>query len=150
DIYALGALLYEMLTGRPPFRGESSMDTMLQVMTEEPVPPRRLQSKVPVELETICLKCLQKEPPKRYGTAEALADDLKRFLAGEPIQARPIGPVGRAIKWAKRRPAFASLVALAALAVLTVLGVSLYYNAELTTANRREQQKAQDEAAQKA
>jgi WD40 repeat protein/serine/threonine protein kinase len=150
DVYALGAILYELLTGRPPFRGESSMDTMLQVMTEEPVPPRRMQPKVPIDLETICLKCLHKEPQKRYSNAEALADDLKRFLAGEPIQARPIGVYGRTVKWAKRRPAIAALVAIGALAVLSILTVSLYYNAELSKSHKEEQRRGQELALQKA
>src|SRR5262249_46797288 len=149
DVYALGAILYEMLTGRPPFRGESSMDTMLQVMTEEPVPPRRLHPKVPIDLETICLKCLRKEPGKRYPSAEALADDLLRFTKGEPIKARPIGVVGRTIKWARRRPALASLAVLGVLAVFGILAVSLYYNAELSKANKKEQQRAADLALQK-
>ena len=111
DTYALGALLYECLTGRPPFQAATPVDTIMQVVREDPVPPRRLQSKVPKDLETICLKCLHKDPGKRYGTAQDLADDLARYLNGEAIKARPVGPVERAVRWARRRPAAAALVA---------------------------------------
>jgi WD40 repeat protein len=109
DVYALGAILYEMLSGRPPFLGGSHLETILKVVTEEPVPPRQLQPKVPRDLETICLKCLEKKPAQRYPSATALADDLARYLAGQPIQARPIRAWERGIKWARRQPALAAL-----------------------------------------
>ena len=110
DIYALGSVLYHALTGRPPFLGETVLDTLQQVKNDDPLPPSRLQPKVPRDLETICLKCLQKEPAKRYATANDLADDLHRFLNNEPIKARPVSLIERAVKWAKRRPQVAALL----------------------------------------
>jgi WD40 repeat protein/tRNA A-37 threonylcarbamoyl transferase component Bud32 len=123
DIHALGALLYTLLTGRPPFQAGSVFETLSQVRTEEPVPPSHLQPQVPRDLQTICLKCLGKEPPQRYASALALADDLRRWQAGEPIVARPIGPLARAAKWARRRPAVAGL--LATLVLVALVGFAL-------------------------
>jgi WD40 repeat protein/predicted Ser/Thr protein kinase len=131
DIYALGAILYEMLTGRPPFQAEKPWDVILQVEAAEPVTPRRLQPKVPRDLETICLKCLRKEPAKRYASALALADDLRRFLTGEPIHARPVGVWELGAKWAKRRPAAAALVVVSFLALLALAVGGMAYHTHL-------------------
>ncbi|MBV8611116.1 MAG: protein kinase, partial [Singulisphaera sp.] len=140
DIYALGAILYEMLTGRPPFKGPSIMETLRQIVNEEVVPPSRLQSRLPRDLETICLKCLAKEPARRYATAEELADDLGRFLAGETIRARPTPAWERALKWARRRPARAALVASG-----LVAAIGLAVVAERHDADTREQARRRDE-----
>jgi tRNA A-37 threonylcarbamoyl transferase component Bud32 len=122
DVYALGAVLYAALTGRPPFQAATPLDTILQLLEREPVNPRHLNADIPPDLETITLKCLEKEPHKRYATAKELADELRRFLRGEPIHARPAGIVERAFKWANRNPAAAAW--LAAVPLLTVFGES--------------------------
>jgi tetratricopeptide (TPR) repeat protein/tRNA A-37 threonylcarbamoyl transferase component Bud32 len=123
DIYALGAILYQALTARPPFQGPSVLDTLRQVLSAEPVTPSRLQPQAARDLDTICLKCLQKEPGKRYASAWELAEDLRRFLAGEPIRARPVGAWERGLKWARRRPLVAALSGLVVL--VTALGFGL-------------------------
>ncbi len=140
DIHALGAILYELLTGRPPFQATSALETLDQVRGQKPVPPRRLNPKIPPDLETVVLKCLEKNPARRYASAEALADDLSRFLEGRPIKARPVSPIEHAWRWCRRQPV---LAALAATLVLTLIGSFLGLLALL---RRTEAQRARSEA----
>ena len=126
DIYSLGVILYEVLTGRPPFQADSALETLVQVRTQDPLPPSRLRPRLPRDLETICLKCLNKPPQARYPSAQALAEDLRRFLAALPIRARPTPAWERAIKWVRRHPARAAAVAaVAATAVVVAVVIGL-------------------------
>jgi serine/threonine protein kinase/Tfp pilus assembly protein PilF len=127
DVYALGAILYDALVGRPPFKAATDLETVRQVLYEEPIPPRRLQPDVPRDLETVCLKCLEKEPERRYASAAALGDDLRRFLGGETIQARPAHAWERLGKWTRRKPALASLVGMSLLAALAVAASVVFF-----------------------
>jgi hypothetical protein len=144
DVHALGAVLYELLTGRPPFAAETPLDTLLRVVGEEPVPPGRLRPGLPRDLETVCLKCLEKDPQRRYATAALLADDLRRFQNHEPIRARPLGPWGRGLKWARRRPAWAALLGVIVLAGLALAAAGLLSNAALRASAERERLRALD------
>lgn len=139
DVYALGAILYELVTGRPPFKGVTAVDTMLMVVSEEPVSPTRLQPRLPRDIATICLKCIQKPLPKRYQSALELAEDLRRFQNGEPIKAVPIGNWERVWKWAKRRPATAGLLLFTAIASITTVTLGISFHLELRAAMRETQ-----------
>jgi WD40 repeat protein len=144
DVYALGAILYECLTGRPPFKAATPMDTLLQVVGEEPVPVRQLNPAVPRDLETVCHKCLQKEPARRYASALELADDLRRFGAGEPVRARPVGRLGRAWRWCRRNPMPAGLLALVGVLLAAGTAISALFALDAAEKARLARTKAEE------
>jgi tetratricopeptide (TPR) repeat protein len=144
DVYALGSILYECLTGRPPFKAASLLETLEQVRSQEPVPPGRLRSKLPRDLETICLKCLEKEARKRYASGAELADDLGRFLDGHTIRARRAGAAERLWKWARRKPALATLLTVSVLSLAALVAGQQVYSAQLRAAVKQ----AEDSAAE--
>jgi hypothetical protein len=148
DIFALGAILYECLTGLPPFKGQNMVETLDQVRTQEPMPPSRRQPGVPPDLETICLKCLHKEPEKRYASAAELADDLVQYQHGEPIRARPVGGIERCVKWVKRNPVVtgAALVVVLALAAGITFGFLKYRETKAAFARESQRVTERDDA----
>jgi eukaryotic-like serine/threonine-protein kinase len=142
DVYALGAILYQTLTGRPPFLGESALETLRLVTSTDAVPPRRLRPDVPRDLETICLKCLEKLPAKRYSTAVDLADDLRRFQGGEPVLARRINVVQRSAKWARRHPWQSVSAVVVMLAIASLVGLTSRHNLQLRAEVQRTEAKS--------
>lgn len=131
DVYSLGAILYRTLTGRPPFQSSSPMETILQLLHQDPVSPRQLNSSIPIELETVCLKCLQKDPAKRYSSARELAEDLQRWMQGDPILARPISAVSKAVRWTRKHPAICGSVLVVIASIAAIVGVLAKSNQSL-------------------
>jgi WD40 repeat protein len=134
DVYGLGTILYELLTGQPVFRGANDADTLRKVVLDEPVAPRSLSDQIPRDLEAVCLKCLQKEPARRYPTAGRLAADLRRVLDGKVTEARPRALPERVLKWARRRPAFAAMISVSIISALAIAAVSGMYSWRLAGA----------------
>jgi serine/threonine protein kinase len=149
DIYALGAILYEVLTGRPPFGGASTEEVLARVLMEEPLSPAQLRPALPRDLVTICLKCLEKEPGKRYASAAQLAEDLQRFLAGKPITARPLGLPGRLWRWCRRRPLVAALTVTSSLLAVALVITVIAYESLLLKQTEQKLQTTEQEAAEK-
>jgi eukaryotic-like serine/threonine-protein kinase len=137
DVYGLGAVLYQILTGRPPFAGNSDLETLSRVVGEEPAAPRKLRPGLPRDLETICLKCLAKNPCQRYSSAAALADDLERYLDGRPIQARPVAAWERCWRWARRHPALAALVSALIAGVAAGIAGLIWHDTRLAQVNEK-------------
>src|SRR5262249_4327351 len=146
DVYSLGATLYELLTLRPPFLGKQRDQILAQIVQKEPRPPRKLNKKVPVDLETICLKALEKDPDRRYQTAGQMAEDLRRYVNRFAISARRAGPVQRLVKWARRRPALAAALACAAVGV-SVAAFFAYQAHRAEQQRQAEQEQAQEQLA---
>jgi len=146
DVYALGAILYHLLTGQPPFQGSSSVEILRQVLENDPRPPRALVPGLDQDLESICLKCLEKEPERRYGSAENLAEDLERWSRHEPVSARPITTVQRAVKWARRRPAIAGLAAAVVVVAVAGFAATLWQLRQANLARADAEQRAEAEA----
>ena len=137
DIYGLGAILYHLLTGRPPFKEKTAMATMLKVVSEPATPLRKIKADIPEDLEIICLKCLEKNPEKRFSSAEELARDLQRWLKHEPILSKKVGSVERLQKWVKRKPALAGFLIVSCLSFILLLGLSLWFNNKLVKQNNK-------------